>query len=168
MGTQDSHEVAPEPGTRRHRPASIRVTRELALVSLVSGVLTVGLVWGQHHFRVLHPHYHPHLILLTAMVVASLVSVIAGAWGTVAGPSRTAPLAWASASAVPLLFWAYVGLYAQARWRERRVPNDLPMNLAKGLAVPFMRLEATAEYPNRLETGRLVMFYDRLAHPRAK
>ena len=166
MGIQGAHEAAPEPGTRRDRRGSTRVTRDSALVSLVGGVLTVGLVWGQHHFRVLHPHYLPHLILLTTTVVGFFVSVFAGAWGTVTGPSRTAALAWASASAVPLLFWAYVGLYAQANWRERHVPNDLPMNLAKGLAVPFMRLEATAEYPNRLETGRLVMFYDRLAHPR--
>ena len=51
-------------------------------------------------------------------------------------------------------------------WGDRRVPNNLPMNLAKVMGVTLMRLEASIEYPNRLETERLVMFYDRLDHPR--
>ena len=46
------------------------------------------------------------------------------------------------------------------------MPNNLPMNLAKVMGVTLMRLEASIEYPNRLETERLVMFYDRLEHPR--
>jgi hypothetical protein len=40
------------------------------------------------------------------------------------------------------------------------------MNLAKMAASSLMRLEASVEYPNRLETDRLVMFYDRLGDPR--
>ena len=46
------------------------------------------------------------------------------------------------------------------------MPNNLPMNLAKVMGVTVMRLEASIEYPNQLETERLVMFYDRLEHPR--
>ena len=53
-----------------------------------------------------------------------------------------------------------------ARWGDRWVPNNLPMNLAKVMGVTLMRLEASIDYPNRLETGRLVMFYDRLEDPR--
>ena len=54
---------------------------------------------------------------------------------------------------LPPLAWASVGLYAQQQWRQRRVPNDLPMGLAKVLGATLMRLEASYEYPNRLETA---------------
>ena len=52
------------------------------------------------------------------------------------------------------------------QWRDRWVPNNLPMNMAKVMGVTLMRLEASIEYPNQLETERLVMFYDHLEHPR--
>ncbi len=67
---------------------------------------------------------------------------------------------------IPPVFFGFVGLYAMAQWRERRVANNLPMNMAKVMGVTIMRLEALIEYPNQLETERQVMFYDRLEHPR--
>ena len=66
---------------------------------------------------------------------------------------------------IPLAFFSCVGLYAMALWEERQVPNNLPMNLAKVMGVTLMRLEAAIEYPNRVETERLVMFYKDLDRP---
>jgi hypothetical protein len=113
-----------------------------------------------------HPHPLPLILLLAAMSLAAVMTVTTGLWRIIVGPKRLSAMLLSVASLLPLLAWASVGLYAQAQWRERRVPNNLSMNLAKVLGATFMRLEASYEYPNRLETRRLVMFYDRLDHPR--
>jgi len=157
---------APEVGPHRQRRDPLRMSRTGAVVALVLGVLSFALTWGQHQWQVPHPHPLPLILLLLGMTLAASVAVIAGLWRIAVGPRRPVALMWACGSLLPLFFWGYVGLHAGARWKERRVPNDLTMKLAKILGVTFMRLEATFEYPNRLETGRLVMFYDRLDHPR--
>ena len=66
---------------------------------------------------------------------------------------------------VPLGLWAGIGFYAWGQWRSRVIPNTLSMNLAKMAGASLMRLEAELDYPDRLETGRLIMFYDRLRDP---
>jgi hypothetical protein len=148
------------------RPDSLRWPRWSGLVTLVSGALTFALLWGQHHWQVLHPHYLPFLILITLMTVAAGVTLGSGLWRVIRGPRRIGALTWMALTLIPPGLFGFVGLYAMAQWRDRRVPNDLPMNLAKLMGVTLMRLEASIQYPNRLETGRLVMFYDRLEHPR--
>ena len=147
------------------RPGSLRLTRWSSLVALISGALIFGLAWAQHHWQALHPHFLPLIILLSIMVVSELIALVSGLWRMVRGPLRLPALGWTALALLPLAFWSYVGLSAMARWRDRWVPNDLPMNLAKVLGVTLMRLEATIEYPNRVETERLVMFYKRLEEP---
>ena len=73
---------------------------------------------------------------------------------------------WMVVALIPLVFFGFVGLYAMVEWGDRSVPNNLPMNLAKVMGVTVMRLEAAFDYRHRLETERLVMFYDDLDHPR--
>jgi hypothetical protein len=146
-------------------PDSLRWPRRSCLVTFVGGALTFALVWGQHHWRVLHPHYLPFVILITLMTVAAAVALGSGLWRVVRGPFRLGALTWMVLALMPLACFGSVGLYAMVEWRERWVPNNLPMNLAKVMGVTVMRLEATFDYPNQLETERLVMFYDRLGHP---
>jgi hypothetical protein len=143
----------------------VTVTIVGCLVTLVSGALTFALVWGQHHWQVLHPHYLPFVILITLMTVAAAVTLLSGLWRLIRGPYRIGTLSWMVLSLIPLVFFSFVGLYAMTQWRDRWVPNNLPMNLAKVMGVTLMRLEASIEYPNRLETERLVMFYERLDNP---
>ena len=144
----------------------LRWLRWSCLVTLVSGALTFALVWVQYHWQVLHPHYLPFIILITIMTVAAAVTVHTGLWLASRDLHRTRALAWMVLALIPLVFFGFVGLYAMTQWGDRWVPNNLPMNLAKVMGATLMRLEASLEYPNRLETGRLVMFYDRLEHPR--
>ena len=155
--TQPAPEVAPN---------SLRWPRWSGLVTLTSGVLVFALVWGQYHRQVLHPHYLPLIILMTLMTVAAAVTLGSGLRRVIRGPYRIVALAWMVLALLPMVFFGFVGLYAMTQWRDRWVPNNLPMNLAKVMGVTLMRLEATVEYPNRLEAGRLVMFYDRLDHPK--
>ncbi len=145
---------------------SLRWPRVSCVVTLVSGALTFALVWAQHKWQVLQPHYLPLVILITLMTLAAAVTLVSGLWSVVRGPRRLAPLALMVLALIPLLLFGFVGLYAMTQWRDRWVPNNLPMNMAKVMGVTLMRLEATIEYPNQLETQRLVMFYDRLEHPR--
>ena len=147
-------------------PDSLRWTRWSSLVTLVSGALTFALVWGLHHWQVLHPHYLPFIVLISLMLVAAAVTLVSGLWYVITDRQRIGALAWMMLALIPLLFFGFVGLYAMIEWGDRRVPNNLPMNLAKVMGVTLMRLEASIEYPNQLETERLVMFYDRLEHPR--
>ena len=147
-------------------PDSLRWPRWSCLVTLVSGALTFTLVWGQHHWQVLHPHYLPFVILITLMTVAAAATLGTGLWRVIRGPCRLRALTWIVLALIPLVFFGFVGLYAMARWQDRWVPNNLPMNLAKVMGVTLMRLEAAIEYPNPLETKRLAMLYDRLEHPR--
>jgi hypothetical protein len=137
-----------------------------AAVAWAAGLAALALTWGQHRWQVPHPHPLPLTLLLGAMTLATFASVGSGLWRAARGPRRLPALLWAAGSLLPPSAWAAVGLYAQAQWRERWVPNDLPMNLARVLGVTFMRLEAGVAYPNRLETARLVMLYDRLDEPR--
>ncbi len=146
-------------------PDSLLWPRRSSLITFVSGALTIALVWGQHHWQVLHPHYLPLVFLITLMTVAAAVALGSGLWRIIRGPFRLRALAWMVLALIPLDFFGCVGLYAMVEWRERRVPNDLPMNLSKMMGVTLMRLEADFDYPHRLETERLVMFYDDLEHP---
>jgi hypothetical protein len=146
-------------------PDSLRWPRRSSLITFVSGALTFALVLGQHHWQVLHPHYLPFVILITLMTVAAAVALGSGLWRLIRGPFRLWALACIVVALIPLVFFGFVGLYAMVEWRERRVPNNLPMNLAKVMGVTLMRLEAAFDYPIQLETERLVMFYDSLDHP---
>ena len=166
MVEQDAREPLQGLSVRPTHRATLRLPRRSAVLACVSGVFAFGLAWGQHRWQVPHPHPLPLVLLLAVMTSAAAVCLATGLWRVVLGPRRLAALACAAASLPLPLAWASVGLYAQAQWRQRRVPNDSAMNLAKVLGVTFMRLEASYAYPNRLETERLVMFYDRLESPR--
>jgi hypothetical protein len=148
------------------RSASLRWASRGALASLVVGASAFIMTWAFVRWRVLHPHPWPTVVLFVAQGAAAAVGSAAGIWGVVRGPRRSASASLAVAALVPLALWGLIGLYAWAQWRQRLVPNDLPMNLAKMAGSSLIRLEASVEYPNRLETDRLVMFYDRLGDPR--
>jgi hypothetical protein len=144
---------------------SFHLARWNCLVSLAAGAITFVMVWCQNRWQVLHPHYLPFVVLITIMTVATAVTLLSGLWQVLQGPRRIIALTWVVLALVWPAFFSFVGLYAMAQWQERWVPNNLPMNLAKLMGVTMMRLEASLEYPSRLETHRLVMFYNRLDHP---
>ncbi|HEV3165725.1 MAG TPA: hypothetical protein VGZ22_16980 [Isosphaeraceae bacterium] len=157
--------ATPSPPGTTHPRSRPDLPRLSALVALLSGGLSLALVGYQHHDQVLHPHYLPFAILIVTMMVATLVSLLASLWPLITGSSRVAALKWLALSLTPMVIWAGIGGYAKYQWRNRRVPNNLPMNLARMAAASLMRLEASLEYPRRVETTRLVMFYKDLDTP---
>ena len=66
---------------------------------------------------------------------------------------------------LPAGFWANVGITAKGNWERRWVPNTFTMGLAKVMGATLMRAEAALKYRHRLETKRLVMYYDPLILP---
>jgi hypothetical protein len=60
----------------------------------------------------------------------------------------------------PVGFWVYVGATARSNWSERWVPNTMAMRMAKVMGATFMRLEADLMYRQRLESDRIVMYFD--------
>ena len=154
---------AEDPG----RPTkSLRWAVRGSLASLALGALTFAVTWACVRCRVLHPNPWPTAVLFVAMPGAMAIGLACGSWAFVRGPGRLRAAAWLLAAPIPLVLWGAIGLYAWVQWGQRLVPNDLPMNLAKMAASSLMSLEASFEYPNRLETDRLVMFYNRLDDPR--
>src|SRR5262245_15011457 len=127
----------PEPGSNAipTRRSPLRLTGRAAAVACVAGGTALGLARGQHRWQVRHPHPLPLVLLLGTMTFAALVAVGAGLWRVAAGPRRLRALVLAMGSLLPPLLWAAVGLYAQAQWEKRQVPNSLPMGLAKVLGV---------------------------------
>ncbi len=71
---------------------SLRWPRLSCVVTLVSGALTFALVWGQHHWQVLHPHYLPFVTLITIMTVAAAVNLGSGLWRLIRDPYRLGAL----------------------------------------------------------------------------
>ena len=153
-------------GDAESSAGSLRWPLRGAIASLIVGASAFVMTWACVRWQVLHPNPWPTVAVFVAQVITAMVGVVSGSWRVVRGPRRLAAVSLAVVGLVPLALWGLIGLYAWVEWRQRLVPNNLPMNLAKMAGTSLIRLEASVEYPNRLETDRLVMFYDRLAAPR--
>jgi hypothetical protein len=127
-------------------------------------LLTLSL-WGQHRLGLLPPSWVLFLALTVALVGLALIAAVEGLWRAVRGPKRLAALAGVMLALVPLGLLAYPGLYTRGQWQQRRVPANLLATLGKMTGVSLMCAEADLCYRHRLETERLVMYYQELATP---
>jgi hypothetical protein len=99
-------------------------------------------------------------MLLACMALATLSGIASALWRMIRGPDR-----WPAALAVvailpPIALWVYVGLTARWNWSHRKVPNTLAMRTAKVMGATFMRLDVEVNYRQRLESDKIVMYYD--------
>src|SRR4051812_30648989 len=107
------------------RPDSLRWPRRSCVATWISGALTFAMVWCQHRWQVLHPHYLPFVILIILMMVAAAVTLGSGLGRVIRGPYRLATLSWMVLALIPPDLGSFVGLYAITQWRDRWVPNNL-------------------------------------------
>ena len=131
-------------------------------------LVLAGWAWASIRLGALHPNPWPLVALLGLLGVGVVVAWGAGLVGLARGHRRVLALGMAVAAILPLLACGAVGLYAMKNWQRRLVPADLPTALAKMGGAALIRLEASFEYPNRAETGRLVMFFDRIWTPQTR
>ena len=124
------------------------------------GLASVGLAWAQSWWYVFHPHYLPLCLLYVALAASTFLAFALCLRRIIFGPHRTYAAILASVAMLPAGFWANAGITAKRNSERRYVPNTLTMRLAKVMGATLMRAEVDLEYRRRLETKRLVMYYD--------
>jgi hypothetical protein len=116
---------------------------------------------GAMHFRFL-----PFALLSAMLIVCVVVTLLTGLWRLLWGPRRLAAWAWSALGLVPILLLIPPLEYARRQGdRNRRVPKNVFMDFALMVAATLGEGQARYIYACRLETERLVMFYNELATP---
>jgi hypothetical protein len=146
----------------RGKPNSLR---RAALLGWVCWLAIAVLLWGQWRLQVVHFHFLPFAALFLGMLAAVVATGVTAMrrWRRGAPRGRTA--AWAIAGFLPLVLFAVPCGYAAYQARYAIEPDDLFFKFAVGVAATTMEGRVRLASPNRLETERLVMFYDRLETP---
>jgi hypothetical protein len=148
-------------------PDVLRPLRRRAAVAWAGGVLSLGLVWGEHRLGVLHLWALPFVALLLLTFAPGVGALARGLWRLLRGPRCGPSLTWALVAALPAAAWVTLGWYGFHQWGRREVTLHLPDILVRAAGASLMEGEAHYLYPHRLETGRLVMFYgEGLSDPR--
>jgi hypothetical protein len=122
--------------------------------------LTTGLLWAQYQARILHPWSLLFLLLLAVTGLAVLATVLTGLWRVVRGPARARTLAWVLVGLLPVFLWSVVVKAALDQLRRAEIRPSLPLTLTGMAGASLMEALVGYVYPDRLETERLVMFYD--------
>jgi hypothetical protein len=123
------------------------------------------LLWGQHRLAVLHPSYVVFFLLVAAFLATALVTLLRRLWRLVRGPDRQSAFAAALLTLLAVGLFALPPLYVHLCWQDRYVPSNLAGILGRMLGASFMEGAADYQFRNRLESERLVMFYDELDRP---
>lgn len=142
------------------RDGVLRWAHRATLGAWVCGLTSVGLAWAQARWYFFHPHYLPLFLLFAGLGVSTFVALFGCLWCFARGPRRVRAAMLAVVAVIPAGFWAYVGVTAERNHQRRWVPNMLSMRLAQVMGAAFMRADVDLRYRHRLESKRLVMFYD--------
>jgi hypothetical protein len=123
--------------------------------------VSVGLLLGQYWTGVLHPVVTPFVLLLTVTLLASLVGTAGGLCRVVRGPRRRAAAAWGLACLLPLGCWTGLSVYTlRLKVTGQSFPKNTFSDISGMAAATVMEGQVRLAYPHRLESRRLVMFYD--------
>ena len=141
-------------------PPVLKLLRRCAVIGWVSWLVCIGLLWGQLQLRVLHPWSSAFLLLLAVTVGAGLCGLIFASWRVVRGPSRLGALVWGLGSLVPVGLWIVFGAYILHLQSSQSTPKNMLTNVASMAIASVMELQVEYTYPHRMESARLIMFYD--------
>lgn len=130
-----------------------------------SFIASITLVGCQARWYVFQPHPLPLTALFAVLALATLGTLLCGVWTVFRGPQRRRATLICIALVPPVGFWCWVGVSASRNWAERQVPNTFLMRAAKVMGATFMRLEVGLRYRQRLESGRIVMYFDPIPLP---
>jgi hypothetical protein len=138
----------------------LRVLRRLAALSWAGWVLALVSLWLQYHLGVYHTR--AWLWLPTAMMgcLAGVTALLLGVGGALLGPRRRTMLGWGFVGMTPLLPAAVLVGYMLYEQGRRNLPNTQAHKIGRMAAITLLEWHAKLAYPHRLETGRLVMYYD--------
>jgi len=109
---------------------------------------------------VLHPWSLLFIFLVAVTFGAAIMTLALGLWRILHGPKRSAAMVCVLIALLPLLVWTSMAYYAYRNGQRHGNPHDLPMILMTRVGHNLMEAEAIYLWPSRLESARLVMFYD--------
>jgi hypothetical protein len=133
--------------------------RTRAAVAWASWVLSIGLLWGEHRLRVIHPVSLLFVLLMVLIFGAGVGTLVRGLRQFQRGPQHLAALALTVCGVLPAALWLALGWQGIRQWRNRDVPRGTLSVLVRMAGASVMEGQARYVYPHRLETERLVMFY---------
>jgi hypothetical protein len=138
----------------------MRLLRRCVILAWAAWLLSIGLLWVQHLMTVLHPPSLLFVVLVAITFCSSLTALVNGLWRLVRGPKRFGALAWLLVALLPVVSWAGLAQYAYRSGQRSNVPRNPAMVLMMRTGHSLMEAHAVYLYPHRLESLRLVMFYD--------
>lgn len=162
-----SQDVPISDAPARRSASTKRLVRSAWLsCGLCAGV--ISLLEVEHRLGVQHFLGWP-FFLLFALMIGAIVACLVSAAGNTIHRRRDGPMSfWVLVGLAPIGVWGAVAFYGFATWKDRYVPNNFLMNLARRAGATFMEAEAAWTYPNRRTSPRFVMFYRDLADPDAE
>lgn len=155
-----------DPSPTSSRPVSdeaglgFRGQRRRAAIAWTGGVLSVVLLAIEYRLRVLHPASVLFLFFMALTLGPALAAVAFALWRVVTGNYRHMSPRWTIAAVLPAIGWATWGAYGFRILHTREVPRNLPMRLLEMAGASVMEARAVYLMPHRIETSRLIMFYD--------
>lgn len=146
------------------RDPRIRFLRWCALLAWSGFVLSVALLWIQHRVGVMHPQIIAFISLLLITFLSGFIGLVAGMWRP-----RSARALWAFVAFIPVLLWTTLAiLVLRCVILGQAWPKNVVFDIAGVASATVMEGQAALAYPYRLESDRLVMFYDdRVSNPQA-
>jgi len=157
-------DVSPPQEQERHRNSLL--LKRPAWIAWSSWTLSLTLLYVEDRSGVLHPYALTLLFLLALVFASGICGLIIGCRRFCVGPQRLSAVSWGSICLVPSFLWVCLGLYGLREAGRGEAPNTLPWKLVVMATASGMETQALWMYPDRIETDRLVMFYDhRVRHP---
>jgi hypothetical protein len=120
----------------------------------------MGLLAIQHLLWVIHPCWPVFLVLAAVTFAAGIGGLLRGLVRLLRGPRRLRAVGWTLAAVAPAACWVFLGCITLQRWQARQIRRDWPLMLTVRAAQCLMEAQAVCLYPRRLESERLVMFFD--------
>lgn len=148
-----------DPPWQRRR--SLRLVYWSAAAGWFSGLALIGLLWRQHRAGILHPGAIPFIFLLSLSISGGLAGGASGLGRAVRGSRRRDAAAWGLACLMPFCFWLGLATYTlRVASTGSAFPKNFFSDIALTAVASLLEGHAHLAYPHRLESQRLVMFYD--------
>ena len=129
-------------------------------VAWVAGALSIVLLEVERRLAVLHPASLLFIILILLAFVPGIVAVATAAGRLVLGRWRNIAWRWTFAAVVPGLVWIAGAIYAVHQFNRRDIPRTWALRVIEIAGASVMEARAVYLSSGRVETPRLVMFYD--------
>jgi hypothetical protein len=138
----------------------LRPLRRRVVLAWACGLLSAGLLMIQTLLWVIHPWWLVFVILLVGTFVGSVGAMLRGLVRLLRGPRRRHTAVLMALGMLPAAFWISLGVLTHSRWQQRNIRRDWPFLLTVRAAQCLMEAQAAVVYPRRIESERLVMYFD--------